>query len=484
MNSVQMMTGTTAGEEASQSGWRGKNLKTDIVSQTAGGFKNLLQKARSSAKGEAGHRKEAASQEQVQDKSINQQAPVEPTISENQTASGQQQAQVTDVSDQENSAAVAQDSDSAQKQDDSVLALAGQDLASMVLMRTESLVSPENVQNSSPGSASDISKTELIPLTDTKEPAALTADVAAVPDKAAKPDIQASPELSTEPGLSFKADQSSPQVIDEKSARTANSKDQSSKDAELPIWELTAQTNLTTGKEQAAQDKGGDVKKVMNMESQRLSLNPLNTKQQEKTGDSETSSSSDDKDGLIAYTHQTEVEAPKTTFKETLTGESSFKQAVLDPKELISQVVNKAQLLLKQNSSEMNIQLKPDFLGKMTIKVTLADGVVTARFLTENQQVKNVLEQNIQSLRQSLEAQGIKVDKTEVNVQLDSGGMFGGFGDRQQELWQQQQGNSFSGMGKAQASEAGSSSLVSDLPVYSTVENLYGEGSDSIDYRI
>lgn len=85
----------------------------------------------------------------------------------------------------------------------------------------------------------------------------------------------------------------------------------------------------------------------------------------------------------------------------------------------------------------MKIQLKPEFLGKMMIKIALEDGVVTARFITESQQVKHLLEANMGSLKQSLESQGLRVDRTEVNVQLDNGGAFHGNDSGRQQMWQE-----------------------------------------------
>jgi len=118
-------------------------------------------------------------------------------------------------------------------------------------------------------------------------------------------------------------------------------------------------------------------------------------------------------------------------------------QAAVDPQNLMDQVVKKAEVMIKDNSSEMTLHLKPDFMGKMTIKIAVDEaGTVTAHFSTSSQQVKNVLEQNMQTLRLTLEAQGIKVDRTEVNVQLDSGGMMSDPGGRQ-DLWQQSRGGTF-----------------------------------------
>jgi vancomycin resistance protein YoaR len=103
-----------------------------------------------------------------------------------------------------------------------------------------------------------------------------------------------------------------------------------------------------------------------------------------------------------------------------------------------TEIVKKTDLMFKLNSSEMQIHLKPEFLGKMLIKVMVDDGVVTARFITENQNVKQVLEANLNSLRQSLESNGMRVEKTEVSVQLYNDGNFNN-SDGGQNMWQQQQ---------------------------------------------
>ncbi len=81
----------------------------------------------------------------------------------------------------------------------------------------------------------------------------------------------------------------------------------------------------------------------------------------------------------------------------------------------------------------------------------MEEGVVTARFIAENQQVRHLLENNLPALRQNLEAQGLRVDRAEVNVALNNGGMFDGSEGSRQYLWQEgqspgrHQGESYSG---------------------------------------
>jgi len=117
--------------------------------------------------------------------------------------------------------------------------------------------------------------------------------------------------------------------------------------------------------------------------------------------------------------------------------QDNFKTSV-NPKDVIKQIVEKAEMIRGKNSSEIKIDLKPDFLGKMTIKLVVEEGGLTAKFITDNLHVKNMLESNLHVLKQTLENQGIKVEKTEVNVQLNNGGMFDGSEGNQQEPWQNQ----------------------------------------------
>ncbi|CFX65060.1 Flagellar hook-length control protein-like, C-terminal [Syntrophomonas zehnderi OL-4] len=110
---------------------------------------------------------------------------------------------------------------------------------------------------------------------------------------------------------------------------------------------------------------------------------------------------------------------------------------VVDPQDLIEQIVKKVEMVNKAFNTEMKIQLKPEFLGRMVIKIAVEEGIVTARFITESHQVKHLLENNLGALRQNLESQGLRVDRTEVNVQLPNGGAFQGDDSGRQQMWQE-----------------------------------------------
>ncbi|MCX7747000.1 MAG: flagellar hook-length control protein FliK [Clostridia bacterium] len=88
--------------------------------------------------------------------------------------------------------------------------------------------------------------------------------------------------------------------------------------------------------------------------------------------------------------------------------------------EIINQVIEKAKVTLNGDKSEMSMELKPESLGKLTLKVITERGVVMAKFVAESQQVKEVLESNMQLLKDTLEKQGLAVQGFSVSVNQDS----------------------------------------------------------------
>jgi flagellar hook-length control protein FliK len=94
---------------------------------------------------------------------------------------------------------------------------------------------------------------------------------------------------------------------------------------------------------------------------------------------------------------------------------------MVSAREIISQITGKAAVTLTQDRSEMVIELKPESLGKLSLKVITENGIVTAKFVAENTQVQKLLESNMQMLKESLERQGIIVQSLNVSVRQDGG---------------------------------------------------------------
>lgn len=100
----------------------------------------------------------------------------------------------------------------------------------------------------------------------------------------------------------------------------------------------------------------------------------------------------------------------------TNTVSKADKTITVSKNEIVNQVIEKAKVLTNGEKSEMIIDLKPDSLGKLSLKVITERGIVTAQFIAESQQVKQVLESNMQLLKDSLEKQGLAVQNFSVSV--------------------------------------------------------------------
>ncbi len=88
--------------------------------------------------------------------------------------------------------------------------------------------------------------------------------------------------------------------------------------------------------------------------------------------------------------------------------------------EILKQIVDKASVVLSKDKAEMIVDLKPDHLGKLSLKVVTERGIMTAQIMAENQQVKQIIESNFNVLRDALEKQGITVQQFSVSVGQDS----------------------------------------------------------------
>ncbi|CAI6026774.1 flagellar hook-length control protein FliK [Cohnella sp. JJ-181] len=64
--------------------------------------------------------------------------------------------------------------------------------------------------------------------------------------------------------------------------------------------------------------------------------------------------------------------------------------------------------------SEANINLHPEHLGEVQIRLTMQHGVLNAQFVTHNEAAKEMLENQMAQLRGTLQSQGIQVDRVEV----------------------------------------------------------------------
>lgn len=86
----------------------------------------------------------------------------------------------------------------------------------------------------------------------------------------------------------------------------------------------------------------------------------------------------------------------------------------------LDQIVEKAALNLKNGKSQVRIDLKPEFLGSVRMKITTENHLVTVRILTELPVVKEMIENNLSQLKTDLQSHGLEINKIDVSVANDS----------------------------------------------------------------
>lgn len=89
--------------------------------------------------------------------------------------------------------------------------------------------------------------------------------------------------------------------------------------------------------------------------------------------------------------------------------------------QLLEQIAGRATSLVRDGQHTLQVQLRPEELGRLSLKIVTDHDKVTASFLVESTAVKELLESNVAQLRASLHDQGLRFDGLQVNVSNQPG---------------------------------------------------------------
>lgn len=104
------------------------------------------------------------------------------------------------------------------------------------------------------------------------------------------------------------------------------------------------------------------------------------------------------------------------TFADIITEDiSTVKEA-----DVVNQVIDSVKLMASRELTSMEVMLNPEHLGSVHITVTARNGIVSAQIAAQNEQVKTALENQMVTLREQFESQGLKVDAVEITVMAHS----------------------------------------------------------------
>lgn len=85
--------------------------------------------------------------------------------------------------------------------------------------------------------------------------------------------------------------------------------------------------------------------------------------------------------------------------------------------EIMNQILDYMKIQLNADADYLEMQLQPESLGTLQIRITAKEGIMTAQFTTASESVRAALESQMVQLQQQLENQNIKVEAIEVMVQ-------------------------------------------------------------------
>ncbi|GAB6931498.1 hypothetical protein JCM10914A_54810 [Paenibacillus sp. JCM 10914] len=88
--------------------------------------------------------------------------------------------------------------------------------------------------------------------------------------------------------------------------------------------------------------------------------------------------------------------------------------------EMTSFIINKFEIVKQQGFTEARISLNPQHLGQVDIKLSMQNGQLIAQFMTKSTDAKELIDQQIATLRTALIAQGLQVEKIEVTQSSQS----------------------------------------------------------------
>ena len=95
---------------------------------------------------------------------------------------------------------------------------------------------------------------------------------------------------------------------------------------------------------------------------------------------------------------------------------AAARHEVVNPRMILDQIIEKIKVSTMDEEAKMNILLKPAHLGKLSMEIVSKQGVMTAQFKVESEKAKEIIEQNMESLRESLESKGLVIEQLEVTV--------------------------------------------------------------------
>jgi len=165
-----------------------------------------------------------------------------------------------------------------------------------------------------------------------------------------------------------------------------------------------------TSKETKTIDLQNEGKEVQVKEDSKISEVPENKSSKDNKNEAHDGAAKGNilLDNIANKVTETVVETTDSTFTYT------------EARQVMDQVIERIHVAVKPDTSDIEMMLHPASLGAVNVHLSSKEGMVTAQFTTQNEQVKAILEAQMIELKETFEARGVKVDNIEVSVQTNA----------------------------------------------------------------
>lgn len=90
-----------------------------------------------------------------------------------------------------------------------------------------------------------------------------------------------------------------------------------------------------------------------------------------------------------------------------------------DEQENVKELIKQAQIMVKRGGGEMKMEMKPEGMGSIHLRVNVENGQVNVQMLTESESAKHLLEKGLHELKSNLAQHELKVQSMTVDVGND-----------------------------------------------------------------
>ncbi len=109
------------------------------------------------------------------------------------------------------------------------------------------------------------------------------------------------------------------------------------------------------------------------------------------------------------------------TFSNTASKLSAGNQSqTLNSNDIMNQINSKLNELQNSGNSKVSIVLKPENLGRVSLEIMNSKDGIVAKMTTDNQQVKELFDKNVEALKSNLSSQGVNVNNIKVECSQES----------------------------------------------------------------